>query len=109
MKEDAATCEKAVTEMSALKDDEMAVKDINQMVRWVNNKESHAEKIIGTIANYFLTQRVKTDAADFSTRLAAHLAVMIAAMKVKQDANLSTVTALKAATAKLDQYYPEPG
>jgi nickel superoxide dismutase len=31
----------------------------NQLVRWVMNKENHAQKIISTISDYFLTQRVK--------------------------------------------------
>ena len=53
-------------------------------MRWVQNKESHAQKIITTMADYFLTQRVKPSQEDYADRLAKHHAVILAAMKAKQ-------------------------
>ena len=32
----------------------------NQMIRWVTNKEKHAQNVISTISDYFFTQRVKS-------------------------------------------------
>ena len=66
MLEDASTVEKATNQIITLSNDidskqesTPITQNYNQLVRWVNNKEIHAEKIISTIANYFLTQRIK--------------------------------------------------
>ncbi|WP_028115560.1 superoxide dismutase [Ni] [Ferrimonas senticii] len=106
MLEDAATIEKASAQMKALagKTDPQSV---NQMVRWVNNKESHAQNVIATISDYFLTQRVKPSQKDYAERLAKHHAVILAAMKAKQQADGKTAAALTAAVAELKVYYPE--
>ena len=54
----------------------------NQLVRWVVKKENHAQKIISTISDYFLTQRVKASQKDYVERLKKHHAVIVAAMGV---------------------------
>lgn len=107
MLEDTATIEKAIRMMTML-DGKTDVQSRNQLVRWVNNKEEHAEKIIGTISNYFLTQRVKPSQEDYVDRLAKHHAVMLAAMKCKQTSSLEKVEDLKAAVKALQAYYPAP-
>ena len=67
----------------------------NQLVRWVMNKEKHAEKIISTISDYFLTQRVKPSQKDYTERLIKHHTVIIAAMKAKQNADVKYAKTLK--------------
>lgn len=79
----------------------------NQLVRWVTNKEKHAQSIIDTISNYFLTQRVKADQSDYTERLKKHHAVIVAAMKAKQNADGEFAKALKKNIAALASYYPE--
>ena len=79
----------------------------NQLARWVNNKEIHAEKIISTIANYFLTQRIKPKQKDYLDRLSKHHAVILAAMKAKQNASITESNALKVAIQNLAIYYPK--
>jgi len=71
------------------------------------NKEEHAQRIISTICDYFLTQRVKPAATDYAERLLNHHAVILAAMKAKQNAEISFVVDLKASVKKLEPYYPE--
>ncbi len=78
-----------------------------QLVRWVNNKEAHAQNVILTIADYFLTQRVNASQDDYVQRLKDHHAVIVAAMKVKQSADPAAGETLKTAVAKLVTYYPE--
>ncbi|MGD9307675.1 MAG: superoxide dismutase, Ni [Desulfosarcina sp.] len=107
MLEDAETVEKAarlITELSAKSD----AQSNNQLVRWVFNKEHHAQKIIATISDYFLTQRVKTDQTDYVERLRKHHAVIVAAMKAKQHADVKFARQLKASIQALAAYYPEP-
>ena len=77
-----------------------------QFVRWVNNKESHAQKIIETISDYFLTQRVKPTQADYAERLIAHHTVLLSAMKAKQSASVERSEELFKAVQALLVYYP---
>lgn len=107
MLEDAATIEKAMTMLAELADKE-DVQSQNQMVRWVTNKESHAQNIIATISDYYLTQRVKPNQPDYTERLSKHHAVIIAAMKAKQTTDSSHANALIKSIEALKVYYPEP-
>lgn len=106
MLEDVATVEKAVNmlEKLAAKTD---VQSKQQFTRWVMNKEQHAQNIISTISDYFLTQRVKTSQKDYVERLKRHHAVIVNAMKAKQKADMATVKKLKASVKALAEYYPE--
>lgn len=106
MLEDAATIRKGVVELNALAG-QTDVQSLNQIVRWVGNKEEYAQKIIATISDYFLTQRVNPDQADYMERLKKHHAVILAAMKAKQNADLATVDELTAIIQALAPYYPE--
>jgi nickel superoxide dismutase len=106
MLEDVSTIEKAVTEMSALSDKKDAQSQ-NQMIRWVVTKEQHAQHIIETISDYFLTQRVKLDQKDYEKRLIHHHHVIVSAMNAKQNADISFATKLRKAILALAPYYPE--
>ncbi|MDC3250032.1 superoxide dismutase, Ni [bacterium] len=106
MLEDAKTLAKStavLADLSGKKD----IQSLNQKVRWINNKEIHAENIIQTIANYFLTQRVKSSQADYKERLVKHHAVIVNAMKVKQSSNKEAVNNLVKSIKALAGYYPE--
>ena len=106
MLEDAATIEKSVKLIAELAGKTDAQSQ-NQLVRWVMNKEAHAQKIIATICDYFLTQRVKPDQKDYAEALKKHHAVIISAMKAKQNAGVKYVKALKESIEALAPYYPE--
>lgn len=106
MLEDAATTRKAVKLMGELAGKTDA-QSSNQMVRWVMNKEQHAQKIISTISDYFLTQRVKAKQKDYEERLKKHHAVIVAAMKVKQNSDMKAVEKLESSIKELIAYYPE--
>lgn len=110
LREDVTTIEKAVTTIAELAGKSDA-QSINQATRWVSVKEETASHMITTMADYFLTQRVKPVAAgekgyeDYLKSLADHHAVMVAAMKVKQNADPKFVTALKDAVEGMAKYY----
>ena len=106
MLENASTAKKAVAQINALANKTDA-QSVNQKVRWVMTKEDHAQKTIDTISDYFLTQRVNPTQKDYAVRLQKHHAVMIAAMKVKQNANAETVANLENSIKALQEYYPE--
>ena len=105
MLEDVETLEKSISMLNklALKKD---VQSKSQFARWVTNKEEHAQKIIKTISNYYLTQRVKPSQTDYVERLKAHHAIIINAMKVKQNTDEKNVATLKESVNALLKYYP---
>lgn len=105
MYEDAVTVEKACKMLAEL-EGKTDVQSQQQIVRWVMNKESHAQKIISTMADYFLTQRLKPSQEDYTERLKEHHAIILAAMKSKQQAGVEYAVALKAAVAAIEKYYP---
>ena len=106
MLEDVATIHKSVDLIAELAGKADAQSQ-NQLVRWVMNKEQHAQNIIDTISDYFLTQRVKASQEDYAERLQKHHAVIVAAMRAKQNADPGIVDELKAAVEAVAPYYPE--
>ena len=105
MLEDAATITKATTMLAELAGKTDA-QSINQSTRWVMNKEKHAQNIITTISDYYLTQRVKPSQSDYTERLVKHHAVILAAMKAKQNADSKYATTLAESIKALSAYYP---
>lgn len=80
----------------------------NQLVRWVNNKEHHADEISEIVTQYFMAQRVKpADASDKKARdqyvkkLTLLHRMLVAAMKAKQTTDLQHTKAL---SKLLDQF-----
>ncbi len=106
MREDAATVEKSIRLIMELAGKTDAQSQ-NQLVRWVMNKEVHAQKIITSISDYFLTQRVKPDQQGYVERLKKHHFVILAAMKAKQNADIKVAKSLIESIDDLAAYYPE--
>lgn len=106
MLEDATTIAKSIkmiNELAGRKD----AQSQNQIARWVMNKENHAQKIITTISDYFLTQRVKPKQKDYKERLMKHHAIILSAMKTKQNTDAKLVLNLQKNIEALLSYYPE--
>ena len=61
MLEDVQTIEKSMNEINKLSMEDKV--NYNQIVRWVNNKEQHADHIREVVAQYFMAQRIKEPAA----------------------------------------------
>lgn len=79
----------------------------NQLARWIATKESHATTIQHTIAQYFMTQRIKSEDPKYVEKLTAAHAVMVAAMKCKQAAEPDTAKALYEAIHTFQHAYDE--
>ena len=111
MLEDVTTITKAIAQIEELSK-KMNALNLNQATRWIATKEEHASRIITTVAEYFLTQKVKdvapgtADYQNYLNRLASHHRVMRAAMKTKQTVSLDAADALKAAVEELGKLYP---
>lgn len=110
MHEDATTITKAIAQIN-----ELAAKtdaqSLNQAVRWVNTKEEHAADVIEIVSEYFLAQKVKPVAPGaegydaYLKSLADHHAVIVAAMKAKQNTEASYAEALDKAIDALAAHY----
>merc|ERR1711957_525242 len=107
MGEDAATIRKAVVQNAEL-DKAGTLQDRHQAVRWIVAKEEHAGKIMHTIGDYFMAQKLKKDLLtneEYLEVLAMLHSVMVAAMKTKQSSELAAVDNLDAALAALKPLY----
>ena len=102
------TIEKSVREIQEL---EAAAKpDMNQLVRWINNKDAHADKIKEEIANYFLSQRVKFPEKEegreaYDRQLELLHQITVYAMKTKQTADLKEVLLLRESLGSYKELY----
>ena len=104
MLEDQTTIEKSskpILELSGKNDGQSK----NQLARWVATKESHASKIQKIIAEYFLTQRIKSTAKDYENLLKGAHSVMVAAMKCKQSTEASASNNLKTSILAFQKIY----
>lgn len=111
MREDLTTITKAMRQIRALSKKKDA-RSRNQLVRWVVAKEQHAEKIIRTISDYFLAQKIKAPKTvkgqpHYLQQLTRHHAVMVAAMKCKQDVNDKAARALGQAIDGIAGFWPK--
>ena len=74
----------------------------NQIVRWVNNKEKHADEISHIVTYYFMAQRVKIPPAGDAKANSAYVKkltllhqMLVYSMKAKQTTDLSNVHKLR--------------
>ena len=104
MLEDQTTIAKAIAQINDLAGQKDG-KSANQLVRWVNTKEDHANKIQKIIAEYFLTQRIKSSSDNYSDLLQGAHGVMVAAMKCKQGTDPESADALKSAIKNFQTVY----
>jgi len=100
IEEHIATIEKALNQTRELS--QQNPQNYNQIVRWVMNKEHHAEEIQHIISQYFLTQRLKpVDKKDkeayqkLMDKIALCHEILVYALKTKQSTDLSNVQNLK--------------
>lgn len=75
--------------------------NMNQIVRWVNNKEDHASQLNEIVTFYFMAQRIKPtepDSADYQKyieQLTLLHKMQVTSMKCKQTTDLANVEQLR--------------
>ena len=77
----------------------------NQLVRWVMNKENHANELQHIVTQYFMTQRVKLDAKNYEKKLGLLHQMLVYAMKSKQTTDLDNTAKLTAAINDFNSLY----
>jgi nickel superoxide dismutase len=93
MNEHIATIEKSMNQIMHLQQE--GLQNSNQLVRWIMTKEDHANEIQEIVSQYFMTQRIKPDAKDYSKKLGLLHEMLIYAMKCKQTTDLTHVSKLR--------------
>jgi len=102
--EHATTIEKSMKEISILQQAK-PVNYFNQLVRWVVNKEEHANAVQHIVTQYFMTQRIKFDSKGYGEKLALLHQMLVYAMKCKQTTDLTHVEKLRSALAEFRNLY----
>ena len=67
----------------------------NQLVRWIMNKDEHADQLQEIVSQYFMTQRIKIDAKDYENKLKILHHMLVYGMKCKQTTDLENVELLR--------------
>lgn len=77
----------------------------NQLIRWVTNKEIHANEIQEIVSQYFMTQRIKAGAKDYEKKLALLHQMLVVSMKCKQTTDISNITKLRTLVNEFQTLY----
>ncbi|MEJ2429424.1 MAG: superoxide dismutase [Ni] [Deltaproteobacteria bacterium] len=101
--EDITTIEKAMKQITELGSQKKI--NYNQLVRWITNKEYHADKIQEVVYQYFMTQRIKPDTDKYEEKLVLLHKMLVAAMKCKQTTDLSHVETLRSLLKSFETLY----
>ena len=88
MKEHVTTIEKAMKQIEAAPNQ-------NQSVRWVMNKDKHADELAEIVTYYFMAQRIKPGSEGYAVKLGQLHEILVYSMKAKQTTDLSHVEKLK--------------
>ena len=109
--EDTATIAKGMTKLAELA--KASPTNYNQVVRWVKNKDEHADNIQKMVMTYWLAQRIKApkDASDaaamarYQKQLVLLHGITVASMKCKQTTDLKWPAKLKQLTFEFSENY----
>lgn len=98
---------KQITELSA-----QTKPNMNQIVRWVDNKEHHADEIAHIVTYYFMAQRVKLPAKgdakaqkSYVKKLTLLHEMLVYSMKAKQGTDTANVEKLRSTLARFHEVY----
>ena len=110
IEEDLTTIEKSMKQIAALAGQSDA-QSANQLARWVENKEEHADKIQRVVAQYFMTQRLK-EVEEGDEAMAAYVDKLVllhkmlrGAMKCKQTVDVEQVEKMRALLREFKHAY----
>ena len=111
LREHISTIEKGMNQINDLS--KKASSNMNQLVRWVNNKDKHADEFTDIVTYYFLSQRIKiADPKEsknytlYQTKVSLLHQMMVFSMKCKQTTDLKNVEMLKTLLSEfVDIYY----
>jgi nickel superoxide dismutase len=114
VREHIGTIEKSMNTIAELSAAESP--DMNQIVRWVENKEAHADEIVEIVTGYFMSQRVKLPAegdaqaqAAYAEKLGLLHGLLVYTMKARQGTDTAHIAKLRELSEAFEvAYFGEP-
>ena len=113
MAEHITTIEKSMKQINTLS--EAGAKNSNQLIRWVVNKEDHADAFTEIVTQYFMTQRIKPAAEGSGASYKAYVQkltllhqMMVTSMKCKQSTDLKNIATLRSLLGEFRLAYLGP-
>jgi nickel superoxide dismutase len=103
LEEHITTIEKSMKLVVELSVDPVA--NANQLIRWVINKDKHADEMAEIVTQYFLQQRLKIDDPQWAAKVKPCHEILFYAMKTKQTTDQANVEKLRAAVKALRDAY----
>ncbi|MDD5062635.1 MAG: superoxide dismutase [Ni] [Candidatus Marinimicrobia bacterium] len=110
MREHVATIEKSMHEIEHLSQGQTS--NNNQLVRWVMNKDAHADELAEIITYYFMAQRIKPTTADNKTEYAKYIKqitllhqMLVLSMNTKQTLNLDYCAQIRVLIDEFEKIY----
>jgi nickel superoxide dismutase len=110
IKEHIQTIEKAMNQINEIQSSDSI--NYNQLVRWINTKEEHAELIQEIADQYFLTQRIKFAKPSDKEKYTGYInqltylhQLIVYSMKAKQSTDLVQINNLSNAIEKFEIAY----
>lgn len=111
MLEHVTTIEKAIKQIGTLSQEKEP--NWNQIVRWINAKDDHADALSQIVTHYFMAQRVKppkhtsdeTATKKYATELELLHKILIHSMKSKQTTDLKQTEVLRELIGKFRESY----
>jgi len=111
MREHVATVEKSMAQIEELA--KAGPAQMNQVVRWVANKETHADELSQIVTYYFMTQRIKVPAdlgdkaavTKYQGDLALLHQILVYSMKAKQTTDTANTKQLLELIGKFEESY----
>jgi nickel superoxide dismutase len=104
------TVEKSMNQIEDLTNQDEV--NANQIVRWVQNKEKHADEISHIITYYFMAQRIKLPAKDntkayndYIKKLTLLHEMLVTTMKTKQTTDTANVAKLRTLLKQFHEAY----
>ena len=110
MREHITTIERSMDQIRNISG-QMKVSDVehqNQLVRWITNKEDHANKLQHIVSQYFMTQRVSPDDKNrkaYMEKITVLHQILVQAMKCKQTVDLDHVKNLRSLVDRFEALY----
>ena len=110
MAEHITTIEKSMKMITTLS--QMDKPNMNQTIRWVQNKEKHADEMSHIITHYFMTQRIKTTPStdtkayhEYIEKLVLLHQMLVYSMNSKQTTDMANVEKLRSLLAEFRTAY----
>ena len=113
LKEHLTTIEKSMKMIKELSSD--TNQNMNQLVRWINNKDDHANEFTHIVTYYFLAQRIKIkdktnkiEFDDYQNKITLLHQMIVYSMKCKQTVETENVDTLRSLVDQFEDIYFTP-